>query len=940
MRNRIILLALFGFACAQKDGGITRHNSEPDAEITNPAAGLAALEGQPIEALGVVDDYETPPEALTATWEIGPSDDVRVACEGAPPDADGLTACAFQMPAFGEGEVALRLIVNDGEDTTQDELVVEVLPSHAPACAITSPEENLGDSEQLYFADEPIDLEGGCDDGAETAAEDLAIAFTAQLEGAEVDPLEAVNAGATRDGGDVWASGFLAPGRHQVCLSATDFSGDLGRDCVWVEVLPPNEAPTCEILLPVDGYAGPSGQPVTLQVRVDDADDGPEALVVTWRSDHDGELTVGVPVDGYVTSVVSLSDNTHTITAAAADPRGDETNCEVTYAVGGGPAVAILSPLPESEGAPVLADPDEAVFFEAAFEDDETPCEEMTITWRDDEALLRGPQAGDPSCLDAFTEALPEGDHVIRFEATDGDGLTNADNVHVRVEQCLQTWYRDADGDAYGDAADAVEDCTQPEGYVALDGDCDDSNTTINPARPESCNGLDDNCDGNIDEGYTTTTWWLDGDSDGYGPSDPGEDEVMEACEGPTDSWVDVGGDCDDANPDVNPGESESCNALDDNCNGVIDEGFPTTSYYLDADGDGWGDSSATLEACYYPAGYAEDAGDCDDGAAHVNPGETEVCDELDTDEDCDGVSDPEGSPYCQPIYYDGDGDSYYADGALSYCLCDPEGDFSGYVGGECNDSDADVFPGAAEVCDGVDNNCDGDIDEGTLRVWYRDADGDGFGSAGASVEACEAPSGYVEHPDDCNDGNAAVHPTASEICDGVDNNCDGATDEGDVCVYETSERFTPDGTGRVCPQGSSGYDGGDCEFEGHGPVVTLEAELRLTGGDTQVVLDFTFDAVEDGGDGTAVRYSDSDTVYAAPPDCVITGLSEPSGDCSYTDDDHSVDWPTPDGVFDSCRVVGDTTNNDLCDCNGDDDTNFEVSYEEVTVALRCVHTP
>ena len=97
---------------------------------------------------------------------------------------------------------------------------------------------------------------------------------------------------------------------------------------------------------------------------------------------------------------------------------------------------------------------------------------------------------------------------------------------------------------------------------------------------------------------------------------------------------------------------------------------------------------------------------------------------------------------------------------------------------------------------------------------------------------------------------------------------------------------------------------------------------------------------MEDGGDGTAVRYSDSDTVYAAPPDCVITGLSEPSGDCSYTDDDHSVDWPTPDGVFDSCRVVGDTTNNDLCDCNGDDDTNFEVSYEEVTVALRCVHTP
>ena len=195
---------------------------------------------------------------------------------------------------------------------------------------------------------------------------------------------------------------------------------------------------------------------------------------------------------------------------------------------------------------------------------------------------------------------------------------------------CDTVYYADADGDGHGDPDSSVTACEAPEGHVTDDSDCDDADADVHPDAGESCNGLDDDCDGEIDED-AALTWYADADGDGFG--DP--DSAVEGCEAPSDHVADAS-DCDDADPEIHPEATEECDEVDNDCDGGIDEGFEETRYYTDGDGDGWGDCDDFVDAtCDPPSGTTEDCGDCDDTDDTINPGRRDDCNGI--DDDCDG---------------------------------------------------------------------------------------------------------------------------------------------------------------------------------------------------------------------------------------------------------------------------------------------------------------
>src|SRR6056297_1674208 len=126
----------------------------------------------------------------------------------------------------------------------------------------------------------------------------------------------------------------------------------------------------------------------------------------------------------------------------------------------------------------------------------------------------------------------------------------------------------------------------------------------------------------------------------------------------------------------------------------------------------------------------------------------------------------------------------------------------------DCDDNDPAINPNAQEICDGVDNNCDGQVDEGVLNVYYADADGDGFGDASVPTEACSPPDGFVADNTDCDDTQASVYLGAPELCDGLDNNCDGQVDEGVLNVYYADTDGDGFGDASVSTEACSRPDG------------------------------------------------------------------------------------------------------------------------------------
>jgi hypothetical protein len=317
-----------------------------------------------------------------------------------------------------------------------------------------------------------------------------------------------------------------------------------------------------------------------------------------------------------------------------------------------------------------------------------------------------------------------------------------------------------------GEPKDDPEPVDEDGDGFSVDEDCDDGNAEISPAASEICDGIDNDCDGEIDESdaLDPSTWWLDADGDGYGD----ETASTASCETP-EGYVEPGdADCDDTDSTVNPGASEVCDGVDNDCDGYVDDADPDvsglTTWYIDYDSDGAGSDSYTVEACEAPSGYVSADDDCDDTDSSAFPGGTEVCDGADND--CDGDVDEDEATDASTWYTDADSDGY-GDPATADVECEaPSGTVADDT--DCDDTDATVYPGAPELHDSQDNDCDGDSDE---DLWIgTGADGDL--SVAIDTDLSIDASGSRSEPDAVAYALSAINGTSlalEEDADGIE---------------------------------------------------------------------------------------------------------------------------------------------------------------------------
>jgi len=442
----------------------------------------------------------------------------------------------------------------------------------------------------------------------------------------------------------------------------------------------------------------------------------------------------------------------------------------------------------------------------------------------------------------------------------------------------------DADSDTYFDS-DSCADGT----------DCDDTNDEFFPGAVELCDGLDNDCDGVADNGLTPRLWCEDGDGDGVG-----SDVSVEVCEDtapigyvecPTDDY-----DCDDSAGTIFPGATEACNGLDDDCNGLAD--FDAAGE-VDVDTDGAlscadcdDDEAASFPGnpelcdaldndCNGTADFSNANGDefdgdgdgyiacaeCDDSSAPVYPGAGEACDALDTN--CDGSVDPEE--------IDGDGDGW-----IDCSNWVPNGAVGIFGGDDCDDADPSVYPTAAELCDGVNQDCDEFIDE--------DFDADGDGHFDENDLSCA--NTYSQDELDCDETAYTVYYGAPEVCDDADNDCDGLEDGAD-----------PD------------YLGSDGDGDGEDGIFCGGTDCN--DGDPQMYA--TWSADSDGYSPCAGDCDDLDPYVHPNQNEACDGVdTDCDGDIDSGDLDLASDWDGDGQVASGCGLGG-------TDCDDRDPHVFEV---------------
>ncbi len=432
--------------------------------------------------------------------------------------------------------------------------------------------------------------------------------------------------------------------------------------------------------------------------------------------------------------------------------------------------------------------------------------------------------------------------------------------------------------------------------------DCADTNPNVRPGRIEACNGLDDNCDGRLDEASTGTGKIAQSCYSGP-PNTAGRGVCVQGtqeCNADAGSNTPSFGACMGERTPM----TETCNMQDDDCNGTIDDGF-------DVDNDGF-------RACM-ACGLTMNC-DCDDTNPMIRPGAVELCDTV--DQNCNGrlddvtprscFSDPQGM-IPPPTTYTGTcpGATCMPKGvcATGTQSCTMAGDW-----GQCTG----VTLPRAEQCDGRDDDCDGTVDNGSF-----DVDMDRYVSCALCGNRM-APDGGVGC--DCNDMNAMINPAAPEICDGIDNNCDTIIDGTDTACYSGPPVTRGQGTCadglQTCVNGMGQgacrnerlptplADGGAPTFVPDGGANDPEALCDGRDEDCDGIVDDGFDL---DGDGVTVCQNDCDDAdpFNRPGGRELCDCKD--NNCNSTIDDSNACRGAPCFDFD-----GDGFTNCQGDCNDD----------------------
>lgn len=572
--------------CAGGDkSSLNVNNDEPQLSIISPADESSVDEYDLVEFRGMATDLEDMETAIQITWESGIDGVLNLDS----PDVDGNVYFATDTLTPGNHVITLTATDTQGLSDSVSMRLEVVDELDEPTIEIRNPSEG-----EVGEEDAPTTFAVLVGD-EQDAPQDLLVTFVSTIDAEFCVPTP-------DDIGFAACEAILSIGEHTLQFSVTDSHDFIATAEINYVVLPSSQVDNDS-----DGYTEQDGDCDDTQSTI-----SPDGVEVINQLDDDCDGIIDEETDAYDDDGDGFSEQ-----------EGDCDDANVDVYPGAEEQVNGVD-----DDCNGVIDNNTIVFDDDGdgFSEEEGDCDDYeSATYPGNTEVADGL---DNDCDTYIDEGTPffddDGDcycesapcygsvnaNCALAQLTEGDCDDNDDNISPDL-----VWYVDSDGDLRGNPNSSMTSCTQPFGYVSNSQDCDDTSAYAWTGNPESCDGYDNDCDGSIDEGVTTT-YYQDLDGDLYGSNTV----TTEACSPPP-NYVSIAGDCNDSSAAAYTGANETCDGIDNDCDGDADEQNATgcLTYYQDIDNDGYG-TSASICACEPEGDFTTtNSGDCFDDGVNAN---------------------------------------------------------------------------------------------------------------------------------------------------------------------------------------------------------------------------------------------------------------------------------------------------------------------------------